>query len=369
MKKFLKYIISKLFKHKYIIFESVPDVGDNSKAVFDEMIVRGINQKYKLVWLLNGENKGYKEIPNVIYANKNDKKRKWYMILAKCYICCNGFIYSDNPDQKSFFLTHGMYVKKPTSYYTLPKEITYCLSSSKHLAKMQADALNVDVSKMVPLGFPRNDVLIKPTIDLKKIFGEEFKKIVVWYPTFRQHKTGMGTGSKYAIPIIWNEEAAKKLNECAKSHNLLIVLKPHFAQDTSKIKSLNLTNIRFIDDSFFINHNITSYQLIGSCDSLITDYSSVYFDYTLCDKPIGLVWEDFDEYKKNPGFALDMDYYMKGGVKIYNVDDFTSFINDVANDVDSFKTERQKIRDLSNYSQDTNNSKRVVDFIVKEARL
>ena len=43
-----------------------------------------------------------------------------------------------------------------------------------------------------------------------------------------------------------------------------------------------------INDSFFIDNDITSYELLAACDSMITDYSSVYFDYTLCDKPIGL---------------------------------------------------------------------------------
>ena len=100
------------------------------------------------------------------------------------------------------------------------------------------------------------------------------------------------------------------------------MLKPHFAQDVSKIKSCNLSNIKFIDDQFFIENNITSYEFIANCDALISDYSSVYYDYLLCDKPIGLVWEDFHEYKNTVDFAVDMEYYMKAGEKIYNIEDF-----------------------------------------------
>ena len=134
IKSFLKKFCYAVSPKKYIIFESVPDVGDNSKAVFDEMIRRGVNKKYTLVWLLGKSYNQYPEIRNVKYVKKDDPYRKWYITAARCFICCNAFVYSNNPKQKAFFLTHGMYVKCPTAYYTLPKEIQYCLSSSCCLA-------------------------------------------------------------------------------------------------------------------------------------------------------------------------------------------------------------------------------------------
>lgn len=368
-KKVLKDLIFSVLKKKYIVFESVPDCGDNSKAVFDEMVRRGINKRYVLVWLLSGTQENFPVIDNVKYVKKDDKYRKWYITRAKCFICCNGFVYTDNPKQKSFFLTHGMYVKCPTSYYRLPEEIQYCLSSSETMKQVQAEALGTKVDKMFSLGYPRNDVLTLTPKNLHKYFGEGFEKIIVWYPTFRQHSSGMDTGSTHSIPIIWDEKNAIELNECAKELGVIIVLKPHFAQDITKVQKLKLSNILLIDDSFFLNNGITSYEFIGSCDALITDYSSVYFDYTLCDKPIGLVWEDYKEYEKKPGFALDMDYYMKGGVKIYKLEEFKSFIIDVAHGNDRLKKERREIRDISNYSTDGKSSKRVVDYIMKEAEL
>ena len=102
---------------------------------------------------------------------------------------------------------------------------------------------------------------------------------------------------------------------------------------------------------------------------MLTDYSSVYFDYLLCNKPIGLVWEDIDSYRNNPGFALDLDYYMKAAEKIYNVDELSHFIEDVACNRDSLKSEREEINRLANYSCDGENTKRVVDFIIDKAGL
>lgn len=365
----LKKVLYMLLPNKYILFESIPDCSDNTRAVFDEMIRRGVNKEYKLVWMLGRDMQDYPKIENVIYAKKGDKNRKRYMLLAKAMICCNGFLYTDNPKQKTFFLTHGMYVKKPTSYYTLPKEIQYCFSSAEGLNEIQSSALNVDISKMIALGFPRNDVLTSRKVNLHTCFEQNFKKIVAWYPTFRQHSCGMGTGSANAVPIIWNVDSAKQINAAARERDVLIVLKPHFVQDMAFIRDLELSNIALIDDLFFQKHGFSSYEFLASCDAMISDYSSVYFDYTLCDKPIGLVWEDFQEYSENPGFALDMDYYMQGGEKIYTSEDFIHFIDAVANCEDKLQDERRKIRDISNYSVDGQNSKRVTDYILRECGL
>ena len=164
-------------------------------------------------------------------------------------------------------------------------------------------------------------------------------------------------------------ENARKLNEVARKNNVLLVVKPHFAQDISYITDCNLSHIRFINDSFFAEHNISSYEFVGSCDALITDYSSIYYDYLLCDKPIAAIWEDIEEYRANPGFAVDVDYYVKGAEKVYTLDDFESFIDRLANGVDLLREERAEINALVNQSTDGKNAARVADFIIEKADL
>ena len=368
IKKLIKSLIYYLSPKKRIVFESYPDMGDNPKAVFDEMIRRGLNKKYILTWLIFDDFIDYPQIENVEYVKKGTPEYSRAMYTAKCFICCNRFVYSDLNKQKSFFLTHGMYVKNPKAYYKVPDEIDYCLSSSEELKEMQSNAISAPLDKMFALGYPRNDILSTFKTDLSKYFGK-YDKYIVWYPTFRQHNSGMGTGSVHPFPIIWDEESAIKLNESAKKNNVLIILKPHFVQDTTKITNLGLSNLKLIDDMFFKKNNLTSYEFVASCDALLTDYSSIYFDYTLCDKPIGLTWDDYEEYAQNPGFALDMDYYMQGGVKIYNIDEFCGFIQDVATDNDTHKEPRREIMALANYSTDGKSSIRVTDFIVEKAKL
>lgn len=377
--KFETKIISKLFLfskvENIILFESVPDLSDSTKPVFDEMLKMGLNKKYEMVWLITGNEEQYPKFDNVSYIQMFPKKFSERIKLlklkatARCLICCNYYLISQRKGQFSIYITHGSPLKCCKDYYVLPKEVNKCVVQAENWIEPVAKQMAVDLDRIVALGYPRNDVLSQPDFDLKKIFNGEFKKIVAWYPTYRQHKSGKQTGSSNALPIVHDEKLAAELNDYAKEKGVLIIIKPHFAQDVSKIKSLNLSNIMLINDNFFIENKITSYQFIKSCDSMITDYSSVYYDYLLADKPVAVVWEDYDEYAKDPGFAVDTSFYLKAAEKIYNINDFKVYLDNLSSGKDLLAKERKEINELVNYSSDGKNAQRVAEYIIKEGNL
>lgn len=347
---------------RYIVFESLPDYADNTRAVFDEMVRRGLNKKYRFIWNCVNPNT---KIP--IDGVKCVYKRYFqifYMMRAKCLISCNSFLSTFGKYQKSIYLCHGVPLKSLRGYKA-PHGIDCIIGLSEDTNHIQSKELGIKMDKFQTLGYPRNDALLNKTHDdISQLFGNKFDKYIVWYPTFRQHCTSrIVSATSHALPIIYNTEIAKIINDFAAEKNVLIILKPHFSQDTKYIKELKLSNIIFIDDNFFIYHKITSYEFVGGCDALITDYSSIYFDYLLCDKPVAAIWEDVEEYKKNRGFAIDIDYYMKGAFKIYNVDDFLTFLEDVSFDKDTMKKERNLLIDVIHKNKDFNSAIRVVDFI------
>ena len=356
-----------------ILFESVPDLSDNTRAVFDEMVRQGINKEYQMVWLIR--NVDISELPsidNVAYVpaeGKTFKERMRVLDLkntAKCLVCCNFFLLSERKGQTSFYLGHGSPIKSVRGYYNLPKRIDHCLIAAPDMVDVISYEMKYDKRKAFALGYPRNDVFCKPGQDLHEILGKEYDKVIVWYPTFRQHSSGGNKLTKNAFPIIHDQEKARSINDFARENNVLIVVKPHFAQDVSYITDMNLSNIMFINEKFLKDHNISSYQFVNSCDALITDYSSIYYDYTLCNKPIALVWEDYDEYRANVGFAVDMDRYMKGAEKVYTLDDFCSFVKNVAEENDVCRKDRNEIKMLVNFSDDGESSRRVVEFILEK---
>lgn len=372
-----------MFIKPCIIFESRPPFSDNTRPVYDEFVRRGYDKKYRLVWYLDDNTCASLKDGKPIYWDPmvrhtiSDKIRNMSLnSKTKAIICCNRYLGSsgyskpvDNKDLCSFYLSHGIPIKSIKSYYSAPDSIDYALSASEAVTQIMVNEFGVSEDRYFALGYPRNDVFSKQPINLKERIGGGFEKIIIWYPTFRQHFNQKIVSSGSSIPIIHDAAAAQKLNEVARENNILILLKPHFVQDRSMLHKTQLSNIRFIDDQFFEEMGFTSYEMLAASDALLTDYSSVYFDYTLHDKPIGVIWEDIEDYKEFPGFAVDLEYYLKGAEKIYNIDELCSFVRSVAQGEDPLQKERREIRDLVNYSTDGKNAARVVDFIIEKARL
>ena len=76
-----------------------------------------------------------------------------------------------------------------------------CIITSEKMKSVSHYSFNYDPDKMIPLGFPRNDILISVNGNNKELFKTKCEKIIVWYPTFRQHKSGAWKGKETFIPF------------------------------------------------------------------------------------------------------------------------------------------------------------------------
>lgn len=380
-KRLLKAFLARL-PGRYILLESAPDLSDNTKAVFDEMIRRGLNKKYRFVWLCRDPLRDYPKIKNVIYlppiSTPLDQWRcSWYHIRARLALSCNRMIeltaLRSSGDQNGTLyvhLDHGSPFKDARLDQRLPSHYDYLLCASEQMMPYRMETFNVtDSGKMLCLGYPRNDIFSSAPKDFRMIFQKDYAKLVVWMPTFRQHKGGKNTVSTITLPIIHDAQLGMQLNEWARNHNVLIALKAHYAQDTSYIQNLGLSNILFLSDRSLQETGVTSYDLLNASDALLSDYSSVYYDYTLHDKPIGLIWEDIEIYRANRGLVPDYEFWSQGGVKIYSYDELIAFLTDVSEGKDALQESRRRIRDCANISADGKNTERVTDFIVQNAKL
>ena len=143
-------------------------------------------------------------------------------------------------------------------------------------------------------------------------------------------------------------------------------IKPHILQHNELrdlIIGIDCANIRIINEQDLINLNIPVYGFVSCMDALITDYSSVCFDFLLTGKQIGFAIDDYCEYSNSVGYAFEnpMDY-MPGKVMM-NVNDLFEFIDDVINDNDKYKAERENVKVLSNYYVDGKNRERTYAII------
>lgn len=380
MKKWIEKIIFRFPMKDMIILESLPDFSDNTRAVFDEMIKRGLHERYRLIWTTHQTVPLPAELSSIdnVKAVQMDSflYKYYYSYFAKALLVGNFFMQRRRREQYYMYLAHGAAYKAiKDKRYSVPKDCYGCdfCTLSEWLGVYDVRNLNVDESKVniCDFGYARNDALRTSTVDLHRIFSDrQFEKLMYWLPTFRQKEASNGSKktnySSTAIPFLDNRESAEAINRAAQENETLLVVKPHPAQDMSAVTQLQLSNIVFIDNRFLEEHAITNYDLLGASDALLSDYSSVYYDYLLCDKPIGLCWEDFEEYSQNEGFYDDPMVITRGGEKLWKPEDLCRFIADVRNGKDALQSVRQEQAKQIHSHLDCHAAKRIVDRIVNQ---
>ena len=358
-----------------IIFESIPDYSDNARAVFDELVKRGVNEEYSLVWAAHSDGvlpDDLKDLKNVVSVNMNSFKYKYYYsYTAKAFAVSNYFMQRRREEQYYIYLAHGAAFKAiKDKRYSVPDDCKGCdfCSYSDYISRYDVTNLNTYIKdvNVLETGFARNDVLFKENKKCKKLF--ETEKYIYWLPTFRQKKDDKTSVSSISVPFIYNTKWAEKINETAKQCGITLVLKPHPAQDLSKIRLDSLSNIKLIDNGFLDKNGIKNYELLAGASALLSDYSSVFYDYLLCDKPIGFCWEDYDEYLYKEGIIPDLMSVTDCGEKLYTADELCEFIKNVANGNDVCADKRNEIKDRIHKYTDGNSSKRIADIILQKVK-
>lgn len=213
---------------------------------------------------------------------------------------------------------------------------------------------NVDAKYIKVTGQPRNDILFERSKNksfLKKKYKE---KIFLYLPTWRKYKHDLFDKGYDFDP--------KKINDFLIKNNSYLVIKVHYnefekykkvTQAWEKNKRILLS---FVDDI---------YPFLPNVDVLLTDYSSVFFDYLLLDKPIVFMPFDMSEYSRdNGGFYYDYNS-ITPGPKARNWEDVMIFLKEIIEGEDSYKDKRKEINKMFNKFQDVRSSERVYMEIQK----
>lgn len=151
--------------------------------------------------------------------------------------------------------------------------------------------------KVVMAGYPRNRVFQLPGEDIKwrKKLKWDDKTVYVYMPTWRGKSAQTKDIDEYASKV---KEIFTELDEYLTDNDLFFV----------KFHPL-LRGAVTLDDYKHIYGFPTdeeTYPVINACDVLITDYSSVFFDFSLTKKPIILFTYDYDGYMADRGMNMDI---------------------------------------------------------------
>lgn len=381
IKEFLKKIRDLLYRNfiteyiipvkEQILLETKPDFSDNTYLFYLELLKENYQKKYKIIWLVTKDKvdeQFYRD--DITYFKYNEKsiinqlKFQFLLNSSKYVISSNRFFKRKTKRQVLIFLNHGMPLKDCTKLKMNYGTMDFTIVNSNFFIEKLSKIINTPKEKFIVLNAPRNDDLFSKKKKIKEQLNLKDKKIIVWLPTYRKMDNIIASSfdMPLGIPIIYKEEELKKIDKYLKKKNIVILLKPHFVQDLSKIKINKYDNFKIIYNDDLDLNNITLYELLGQSDALITDYSSVYFDYLLTKKSIGLTIDDLKEYSAEFGITYNYIENIKGHY-IKQIDDLYEFIDNLYDNRDPFKKERYKAMKKFNNDLDGNYSKKVLDYM------
>lgn len=354
-----------------LLYDSMNNtLTDNTLAVLLYFKKHRINKEYKVLCCVpNSKEKNIYGIKNVgiVYGILK------YLTSKYVFYSFGGMRIKPAENQVVVNLWHGTPLKKIGKLNERDKRLqneenndfTYILVSAEYFKEIYKTAFGCIGKQILITGNPRNDFLLKEgsVIERLDIIKEKYEKTILWMPTFRVSKDGRFKDSiineKNALPLLNTEERLLKFEKFLEKNNLLIVLKVH---NYSVVPQINCKNILIITNDMLNKQKIFLYEFIKDFDALLTDYSSVFFDYLLLDRPIGFIIDDFDEYNAMRGFTVKNPLDLMPGEHIKTIDDLEKFLIDLINDIDKFTVARKKINNLVNTCK-INNTKQLLDKI------
>lgn len=295
---------------------------------------------------------------------------------SKYIFSTHGFLPTPK-NQVHINLWHGVghkKIKAARGYGGVQADIT--VATSKFTQKMFAEFFDVPKESIFISGYPRNDLMLGVKEEKKNILKSlstnltDYKKIVLWMPTYRRLPPGMDretSGNGLELDNLFNSEDfdAVAFNKILQEHNTICLVKPHYYYDLSNQGiSDELTNILFISDQWILNQKITLYHLIGCMDMLITDFSSVMTDFSLLDKPIVCFCTDLEEVNRSEELYFeDIENWLPSKL-IQNQVEFFDFFNQLlTTGTDPYIEKRRKMRDLYFQNQDDKSAERLAKHI------
>lgn len=216
---------------------------------------------------------------------------------------------------------------------------TCILTTSHELIPLMSRSFAVSEDKIKVWGQPRNDGLFQKN-DCREILGQlfpdlpEYTKTVLYAPTFRDY------GQVQLFPF--KDFDQKQLEAFLDEKNMLLFIRTHVAEQGSAAPYLG-KRIRFLGNEQA--EDVTG--ILNIFDCLITDYSSIYIDYLLTDKPMVFLPYDRQQYLDGRGMNFDYDDVTPGP----KPETFNDFLDALSPKEDFWKSERTRVNRLFNEIQ------------------
>ena len=298
-------------------------------------IARALLRRYagQVVWLQDGpEVEGdVQDLVDLgmVVVPKMSLQGLWHYLRAEAVFFTHGLYGSPRPRSRKplINLWHGDGPKDVRPDGTLSALIpsTYLVGSTALFSAHQAQAFEVPPNRLLLTGNPRTDQLWHD-VDARALRALGITgPFVVWMPTFRRTRAVGAVRS-------WSETGDETstidelgpLREGLARRGLQLVVKAH-PMDADRRSTPGAVSVA---ESELVAAGVSLYELLGQSAGLVTDYSSVWVDYLLLDRPIAFWIPDRASYGRGlvPPDVLD---WLPGESADLSVDPFRDFLTDL----------------------------------------
>ncbi|KYG30895.1 CDP-glycerol--glycerophosphate glycerophosphotransferase [Alkalihalobacillus trypoxylicola] len=317
------FIRSKLNKNR-VLFESFSgkSYSDNPRAIYNEMVKQ--NLPFEYIWIINDTDK---EIPAPAKKVKRFSLAYYYYLATSKFWVLNTRLPNGIKKREEVIYIqtwHGTPLKKlafdmnevrmpgtttekyKRNFYTESQKWDYLVSPNRYSTEIFQRAFKFD-KDILEVGYPRNDVLYQKNnqqdiLKIKEKIGLPLdKKVILYAPTWRDDEY-YGKG-KYKFDLKLDLQQF----QTRLSGEYVLLLRMHYLIADS-------INVEGVEDFVY---NLSSYNDISELylvsDVLITDYSSVFFDYGNLKRPIIFFTYDIEKYRDMlRGFYYDFEQKAPG---------------------------------------------------------
>ncbi len=370
------YIFNRLKQKKnWIVFESFMgrNCSGQPKYIY-KYIQKHYPGKYKCIWVV--DKKGIK-IPG---KHKKCKRfgLKYFYYMNRSKYCVNNMrqplsvprkdnnillaTWHGTPLKRLVFDMDDVYSATPqykNIVYRQTRDWDYLLSDNPYSTEIFQSCFLFEKEKILEAGYPANDPLYAPDKEeqaskiMAKLGIPKDKKVILYAPTWRDDN--YFESGQYGFDLDLDLDRLKK----EFGDEYVVLLRLHYfvveKMDLSKYGDFTVNGCDYDD--------ITDLYLIS--DMLITDYSSVFFDYANLERPILFYTYDYEKYRDMlRGFYLDMERDLPGPL-LYTNDDVVDAIKNIDKIQEQYKERYKEFYDRFCCIDDGNAAKRVVEEVFK----
>lgn len=233
------------------------------------------------------------------------------------------------------------------------------VSTSETVSHTLSSAFRVPVERIVESGLPRNDCLLDPLSIPSRLTSLDAQvrqqlsnarargeRILIYMPTFRDDG-----GSSF--PLNWIE-----VNHILAQFNCRLICKLHPLDRTRMAIPPDADRVEVLSG------HVDVYLFLDQTDALITDYSSIWFDYLLLDRPILFFPHDLERYQRTcRGFYYDYESITPGGTA-YTADAMLNLLSAFGRkELDSRAEQMLRARNTFHRRADSGASARLFDAV------